>query len=76
LANDVLRNFFESPAFGLMEIRLMVTATVPKGVVRVSEATQIELVPEYQESPGRAGSLASPTTIWAVSRVSLTRCAR
>ena len=49
-ANDLLRNFFESPAFGLMEIRLMVTTTVPKGIVRVSEATQIELVPEYQES--------------------------
>jgi SpoVK/Ycf46/Vps4 family AAA+-type ATPase len=38
-----------------MEIRLMVTATVPKGVVRFSEATQIELAPEYQESADIAG---------------------
>lgn len=47
--NDLLRNFFQTRTFGLMEIRLMVTATFPKGIVRVSEATQIELGSEYKE---------------------------
>jgi transitional endoplasmic reticulum ATPase len=39
-----------------MEIRLMVTSTTPKGVVRVTEKTQIELASEYQEGQTR-GSL-------------------
>jgi transitional endoplasmic reticulum ATPase len=52
-ADDFFRSFFESPAFGLMEIRLMVTATIPRGIVRVSEATQIELAPEYHEARER-----------------------
>ncbi|MGQ4806720.1 Proteasome-associated ATPase [Candidatus Entotheonellaceae bacterium PAL068K] len=52
-ANDFLRIFFESPAFGLMAVRLMVTAAVPKGIVRVSEAMQIDLVPEYLEAGER-----------------------
>lgn len=50
-SDDFFRAFLESPAFGLMEIRLVVTATVPKGIVRVTEETQIELAPEYRE-PG------------------------
>ncbi len=51
--NDFLRSFLQSPAFGLMEIRLMVTATVPTGIVRVTEATQIDLAAEYQEATER-----------------------
>jgi transitional endoplasmic reticulum ATPase len=47
------RGFFESPAFGLMEIRLVVTSTVPKGIVRVTEETEIELAPEYSEVQDR-----------------------
>jgi transitional endoplasmic reticulum ATPase len=47
------RGFFESPAFGLMEIRLVVTSTVPKGIVRVTEETEIELAPEYSEAQDR-----------------------
>lgn len=54
--NDLLRQLFQSPAFGLMEVRLVVTATVPKGIVRVSEATQIELVPEYHAA-GETGPI-------------------
>jgi transitional endoplasmic reticulum ATPase len=50
---DFYRGFFESPAFGLMEIRLVVTSTVPKGIVRVTEETEIELVPEYREAKDR-----------------------
>ena len=52
-SDDFFRGFFESPAFGLMEIRLVVTSTIPKGIVRVSEETQIELAPEYLETKER-----------------------
>ncbi len=52
-SDDFFRGFFESPAFGLMEIRLVVTSTVPKGLVRVSEETQIELLPEHLEAKER-----------------------
>ncbi len=51
--DDFFRGFLESPAFGLMEIRLVVTATVPKGIVRVSEQTEIELLPEHLEPKER-----------------------
>ncbi|MCP3981579.1 MAG: CDC48 family AAA ATPase [bacterium] len=51
--DELLRGLFESRAFGLMEIRLVVHETKPEGVVRVTEATQIELLPEYSESDGR-----------------------
>ncbi|MDH3599465.1 MAG: CDC48 family AAA ATPase [Candidatus Tectomicrobia bacterium] len=53
MPNELLQSMFQSRAFGLMEIRLMVTSTTPKGVVRVTEATQIELASEYQESQDR-----------------------
>jgi transitional endoplasmic reticulum ATPase len=52
-SDDFFRGFFESRAFGLMEIRLVVTATVPKGIVRVTEETEIELAPELQEAEQR-----------------------
>jgi len=52
-SDDFFRGFFESPAFGLMEIRLLVTSTLPKGIVQVSEETQIELAPEYREAKER-----------------------
>lgn len=52
-SDDFYRGFFESPAFGLMEIRLVVSSTVPKGIVRVSEQTEIELLPEHLETKDR-----------------------
>jgi transitional endoplasmic reticulum ATPase len=54
---DIFRTFFEQPAFGLQEIRLRVVNTTPRGVVRVAEDTQIELLPEYvepEQEPRRA----------------------
>jgi transitional endoplasmic reticulum ATPase len=53
---DIFRTFFEQPAFGLQEIRLRVVQTQPRGIVRVAEDTQIELMPEYvdAEEPRRA----------------------
>jgi transitional endoplasmic reticulum ATPase len=44
------RGFFESPAYGLMEIRMVVVSTQPKGIVRVTEETEIELAPEHVEA--------------------------
>lgn len=53
LSDEFFRGIFESRAFGLMEIRLVVTATVPSGIVRVTEGTQIQLASEYQEATDR-----------------------
>jgi transitional endoplasmic reticulum ATPase len=46
---DVFRTFFQQPAFALHEIRLMVVATQPRGVVQVAPDTEIELLPEFTE---------------------------
>ena len=46
---DVFRNFFAQRAFGLQEIRLVVTRTRPRGVVQISPETEIELLPQHQE---------------------------
>src|SRR5690554_830793 len=43
---DVFRQFFQQRAFGLQEIRLQVVATKPKGIVQVTQDTEIELRPE------------------------------
>ena len=43
----------QSHSFGLMEIRLRVLATTPQGIVRVTDQTQIELAPGYQEGQER-----------------------
>ena len=49
-SDDFFRGFFGSPHYGLMEIRLVVVATHPKGIVRVTEETEIELAPEHVEA--------------------------
>ena len=46
---DIFRTFFQQPAFALQEIRLVVVATIPRGVVQVAADTEIELLPEYTE---------------------------
>ncbi len=56
--DEVLRGLM-SPAFGLMEIRLMVNDTAPKGIVRVTEKTRIELLPEYTAVEGRPSRLVT-----------------
>lgn len=43
---DVFRQFFQQRAFGLQEIRLQVVSTKPKGIVQVTQETEIELRPE------------------------------
>jgi len=46
---EVFNQFFRQRAFGLQEIRLLVTKTKPKGIVKVTPQTQIELLPQYVE---------------------------
>ena len=47
---DLYRQLFgQQRGFGLQEIRLVVTQTAPRGIVQVTEETEIELLPEYSE---------------------------
>ncbi len=45
-----LRQMLAAPAFALTEIRLVVVATSPKGVVHIDNDTEIELRAEYTEA--------------------------
>ena len=48
--DDVFRQLFgQQRAFGLQEIRLIVVSASPRGVVQITDQTEIELLPEYQE---------------------------
>ncbi|MFQ6116680.1 MAG: CDC48 family AAA ATPase [Candidatus Bipolaricaulia bacterium] len=53
-SDEFFQEFFEYPAFGLGEIRLKVISTSPRGLVKVAENTQVELLPEYVEVAERA----------------------
>ncbi|WP_425229172.1 CDC48 family AAA ATPase [Sphingomonas sp.] len=44
-----VQQFMNAPAYALQEIRLLVVACAPKGIVHIDENTEIELRPEYQE---------------------------
>ena len=46
LSPDAARVFLDQPAFGLQEMRFRVASTIPAGVVRIVETTQIELLPD------------------------------
>ncbi len=50
MSEDIFRTFFEQPAYALQEIRLRVISTTPRGVVKVAQDTEIELLPEYAEA--------------------------
>ena len=41
---------FNAPAYALTQIRLMVLATSPKGVVHIDEHTEVELREEYEDA--------------------------
>ncbi|HET6567688.1 MAG TPA: CDC48 family AAA ATPase [Rhodothermales bacterium] len=45
----VFRTFLQQRNYGLQEIRLIVTATNPRGIVQVTQDTEIELLPQYTE---------------------------
>ncbi|MDO9489507.1 MAG: AAA family ATPase, partial [Sphingomonadaceae bacterium] len=44
-----LRQLMNAPTYSLQEIRLVVVSTSPKGPVVVTEETEVELRPEYEE---------------------------
>ncbi|MGP1282567.1 MAG: CDC48 family AAA ATPase [Parasphingopyxis sp.] len=44
-----LRQMMNAPAYALQEVRLVVTATTPKGIVHIDENTVVELKSEYTE---------------------------
>ena len=46
---DVFRSFFGTPAYALQEIRLVVTATKPRGIVQVGPETEVEILPQFVE---------------------------
>jgi len=47
---ELLRGLLGSLAIGLGEVRLIVTATAPSGIVRIGTQTEVELLPEYVET--------------------------
>jgi transitional endoplasmic reticulum ATPase len=46
---EFFRDFFSSPSFGLGEVKLSIASTVPAGVVKITEVTDIQLLPEATE---------------------------
>ncbi|MBW9116433.1 CDC48 family AAA ATPase [Rhizobium cauense] len=55
-SDSLTRGFFEMPAYGLQEIRLVVVSTTPRGIVQMTEDTRVELRPQFEEptTPRRA----------------------
>jgi len=50
---ELFRGFLGAQAFGLGEIKLRVVSTSPAGIVKITEGTDIELLPQAVESPER-----------------------
>ncbi|MFC3172884.1 CDC48 family AAA ATPase [Novosphingobium bradum] len=44
-----IARMFNAPAYALTQIRLSVVSTVPKGIVHIDEATEVELREEFEE---------------------------
>lgn len=49
IPDEVYRRFFEQQTYALQEIRLVVVETTPKGIVRVDQHTEFEVLPQYAE---------------------------
>ena len=47
--DEVFRALFEQRTFGLQEIRLLVVSTAPRGVVQITQETEIDLRPQFEE---------------------------
>jgi len=47
---DFFQDFF-GPSFGLGEIKMQVISTAPAGIVKITEMTEVELLPEAVELP-------------------------
>ena len=50
---EIFRGFLGAQAFGLGEIKLRVVSTSPGGIVKISEGTDIELLPQAVETQER-----------------------
>jgi len=50
---DIFRGFLGAQAFGLGEIKLRVVSTSPGGIVKITEGTEVELLPQAIEVPER-----------------------
>jgi transitional endoplasmic reticulum ATPase len=50
---EIFRGFLGAQAFGLGEIKLRVISTIPGGIVKITETTAIELLPQAIETPER-----------------------
>jgi transitional endoplasmic reticulum ATPase len=50
---EIFRGFLGAQAFGLGEIKLRVISTSPGGIIKITEATEIELLPQAIEAPER-----------------------
>jgi transitional endoplasmic reticulum ATPase len=46
---EFFRDFFSNPSFGLGEVKLAVASTIPSGIVKITEVTEIQLLPEATE---------------------------
>ncbi|MCD1294728.1 AAA family ATPase [Methanocella sp. CWC-04] len=46
---EFFRDFFSNPSFGLGEVKLVVASTIPTGIVKITEVTDIQLLPEATE---------------------------
>ncbi len=44
-----MRGFADLPTYGLQEIRLVVVSTQPRGIVQMTETTEVELRPQFEE---------------------------
>ena len=48
-----IRQLLNAPAFALQELRLVVAAAAPKGIVHIDANTNVELLPEYTAKDGQ-----------------------
>jgi transitional endoplasmic reticulum ATPase len=46
---EFFRDFFSNPSLGLGEVKLAVASTIPSGIVKITEVTEIQLLPEATE---------------------------
>ena len=75
---DHIRQLLNAPAFALQELRLVVVATEPEGIVHIDEKTAVELLSEYHRSVASRDRAAptSPMTTLAACAIRSMRCVR
>ena len=55
---EIFRGFLGAQAFGLGEIKLRVISTSPGGIVKITEGTEVELLPQAIEVPETARAVS------------------